>query len=356
MILKLFKCVAVFVIILIVLSAVGLLVLTIAEYKPRDTEVVIAAGVANERLHIGDTVRVVTWNLGYGALGDNADFFMDGGTMVETADTARVQQNLSDITGFLSAEAPQLAFLQETDLNSDRSHHINEQKVLSDAFPGYESLFAYNFNAFYVPYPIPPIGHVESGLVTFSTYPVNTASRIQLPCPFSWPIRMANLKRCLLVSRIPVADTDKELVAVNLHLEAYDDGSGKAAQSAMLAAFLKTELDKGNYVIVGGDFNQIFSNVDQSLWQIREGMWAPGVIDVNDFDQRLSLLMDGRVPTCRSLDQVYAGADKEHFQYYLIDGFMVSNNLRLEALETVSLDFAASDHNPVRLSVTLLGD
>ena len=50
---------------------------------------------------------------------------------------------------------------------------------------------------------------------------------MQLPCPFSWPTRIANLKRCLLVERIPIADSDKELVLVNLHLEAYDDGEGK---------------------------------------------------------------------------------------------------------------------------------
>ena len=350
---KVLKIIALILAAIVGIVAVGLLVLTIAEYRPRETETVVPDKIAGERLHVGDTVRVVSWNLGYGALGDNADFFMDGGKMVETADTARVQQNLSEIRDFLDAEMPHLAFLQETDLNSDRSHHIDEREALSAAFPGYESLFAYNFNALYVPYPLPPIGHVESGLVTYSVYPSVSASRIQLPCPFSWPIRLANLKRCLLVSRIPVMDTDKELVAVNLHLEAYDDGSGKAAQTAMLAEFLKAELDKGNYVICGGDFNQIFSSADQNLWPVREGMWAPGVIDVQDFDPRLSLLMDDRTPSCRSLDQPYAGADPAAFQFYLIDGFIVSNNLTVERFENVSLNFKASDHNPVRLTVTL---
>ena len=68
----------------------------------------------------------------------------------------------------------------------------------------------------------------------------------------------------------------------------------------------------------------------------------------------LSLLMDGRAPTCRSLDRPLAGADRENFQYYLIDGFIVSDNLRVEEMETVSLDFTSTDHNPVRLTVTLL--
>ena len=341
---------------LICLVAVGLLVLTVAEYKPADTEAVTPAGSPSAALNPGDTLNILTWNLGYGALGDNADFFMDGGTMVETADEARVRQNLSDIQAFLTAENADIYFLQETDLNSDRSHHVDERSLLTESMPGYASLFAYNFNALYVPYPLPPLGHVESGLLTFSRFPVSQGTRVQLPCPFSWPIRLANLKRCLLISRIPVGDTDKELVAVNLHLEAYDDGSGKIAQTAMLADILKEEADKGNYVIVGGDFNQIFANVDTSRWPTREGKWTPGVIDPADFDPRLSLLMDNRGPSCRSLNQAYAGVDHTDFQYYLIDGFIVSDNLQVESLETVQLDFHATDHNPVRLRVTLRPD
>ena len=353
MIRKLIKVIAFLLTVVIAVAAVGILVLTIAEYKPADTEAVVSAGTANGQLHAGDTVRVVSWNLGFGALGDNADFFMDGGSMVTTADRERVEQNLNDIVGFLTGESPDIIFLQEVDLNSDRTYRIDERAVLSKAFPDDVSQFAYNYRALYVPYPLPPIGHVESGLLTYSRYQIASGSRIQLPCPFSWPVRMVNLKRCLLVSRIPVADTGRELVMVNLHLEAYDDGAGKAAQTAMLAAFLKAECDKGNYVIAGGDFNQIFSNADSERWPVREGMWTPGVINVNDFDSRLSLLMDGRVPTCRSLDKPYAGADKDDFQYYLIDGFIVSDNLVVENLETVQLDFTASDHNPLRLTLTL---
>ena len=351
---KLLKSVALLLALVIGLAAAGLLVLTIAEYRPASVEAVSPAGTASAALRAGDTVRLVSWNMGYAALGDNAAFFMDGGKMVQTADAGRVRQNLNDMQGYLASDGPDLILLQEADKNSDRSHHVDQWKQLADALPPYASLTAYNFNALYVPYPLPPVGHVESGLVTLSRYPVASASRIQLPCPFSWPIRLANLKRCLLVSRIPVEGSDRELVLVNLHLEAYDDGAGKAAQTAMLADFLRAEVDKGNYVIAGGDFNQIFANADQSRWPVRAGMWTPGVIDPAEFDARLSLLMDGRAPTCRSLDRPLAGADRENFQYYLIDGFIVSDNLRVEEMETVSLDFTSTDHNPVRLTVTLL--
>ena len=37
-----------------------------------------------------------------------------------------------------------------------------------------------------------------------SDYGISSAERIKLPCPFSWPVRTANLKRCLLITRVPL--------------------------------------------------------------------------------------------------------------------------------------------------------
>ena len=59
--------------------------------------------------------------------------------------------------------------------------------------------------------------------------------------------------------------------------------------------------------------------------------------------------MDASFPTCRSLDQPYKGADPETFQYYLIDGFIVSSNLKVTRMETLDRGFVSTDHNPVVL-------
>ena len=90
---------------------------------------------------------------------------------------------------------------------------------------------------------------VNSGLVTFTDYGVSEASRISLPESFSWPVKTCNLKRCMLEARIPVEGTDRELVLINFHLEAYDSGEGKEAQSRILAEKLKEEYAKGNYAV-----------------------------------------------------------------------------------------------------------
>jgi hypothetical protein len=74
-----------------------LLVLTVTEYKPDTIEELSVNGQGGASVHAGDTLSVLTWNTGYGALGNNADFFMDGGSMVNTADEDRVQENMAAI-------------------------------------------------------------------------------------------------------------------------------------------------------------------------------------------------------------------------------------------------------------------
>mgnify|MGYP002536301893 CR=1 FL=1 len=164
--------------------------------------------------------------------------------------------------------------------------------------------------------------------------------------------RVANLKRCLLVERIPVAGSGRELVLINLHLEAYDDGEGKAAQTRQLLDFIHQEYEKGNYVIAGGDFNQTFEGVQRfgGSW---EGKWTPGVFTEDELPQGVRLVYDPSLPTCRSLDQAYTG-DRDNHVFYLIDGFLVTDNVQVEDVHTVDLDFAYSDHNPMLMQVTLL--
>ena len=326
---------------------------SLAEYRPAAEEPVVLAGKGESAPTVGQSLTVLSWNMGYGGLSETADFFMDGGTGVRTQDKAQVQKNTQAVADLIRSVDPDVAFLQEIDRNSTRSWHIDELTAVQAANPAYQAAFAQNFRVLFMPYPWPPMGHIDSGVATLTRFDAESARRIQLPCPFTWPVRTMNLKRCLLVERIPVEGSDRELVLVNLHLEAYDDGEGKLAQTNMLAELMQAEAEKGNYVIAGGDFNQSFSSVDTSMYPLRGGgLWECGELDADAFGSGWQFLMDTTHPTCRSLDRAYDRSDPD-FQFYMIDGFIVSENLAVESLETLDLDFVNSDHNPVRLTVTL---
>lgn len=354
------KCAGIGVFLLVLILGTILGFLSIDEYEPQDLEYLMVNGEEGETLSIGENLVIMTWNIGYGALGDNADFFMDGGRMVNTADEGRVEYNLNGMIKVINAQKPDILMLQEVDRYSTRSHYFDEFEYIRqfadiDAVSN-ERAFAYNYVVSYIPLPVPPIGKVNAGIGLFSKYDVSECTRVKLPCPFSWPLRTINLKRCLEVSRLPINNSDKELVLINLHLDAYDDGEGRIQQTKVLKDLLESELDKGNYVIAGGDFNQVFSNTDLSAYPLHEKTWQAGVIDINEFDDRFNFMTDASIPTCRSLDAPFVSVknkDPENFQYYVIDGFIISDNIEVHDINTISTDFVYSDHNPLCVEITL---
>lgn len=353
---------AVLLVLLLFVIVAGMLgaYLTVDEYKPADVEELTLSGEKGSKVSFGKEYTISSLNVGYGALGDNADFFMDGGKMVNSATKERVYQNLDGIMGLIDADAPDFVFFQELDRRSTRAHFVDELQYFVDnnkgGVLGGQYTYATNFRVAFLPYPIPPIGKVECGLGLFSSCLVDKAERIQLPCPFTWPVSIMNLKRCLLVTRCPIEGSDKELVLINLHLEAYDDGSGKIAQTNMLKELMLKEVNAGNYVIAGGDFNQGFSNVDVSAYPQHEGLWVPGIIDIGDFGESIDFYTGDNAPSCRSLDKVLATAtstDPKDFQYYVIDGYLVSANISVNEITTRDAGFKYTDHNPVVLKFTL---
>ncbi len=322
--------------------------------KVKDREAMAVNGTATTKIDKSETIDLLTWNSGYGALDERQDCHWDGGKGVYGESKAVVQENIDAMKNKIAELNPDIFFIQELDLDSKRSYYINEMESFKQTFKEdvYNNTFAKNFKAGLVPLPLNKMtGKVDAGIATFSKYAITSSERVQLPIPFAWPVRLFNLKRCLLTSRLPIEGSDKELVIINLHLEAYSDEKGKVKQLEMLMNEMKLEQDKGNYVIAGGDFNQTFSNIDQKKYPINES-WVPPVIDTTKYVD-FAFKMDDTVPTCRSLKTTYADKDKTTFQYYMIDGFIVSNNITVNTLKTHDLGFKNTDHNPVSMNITL---
>jgi endonuclease/exonuclease/phosphatase family metal-dependent hydrolase len=340
------------VLILILVAAAALIIyLTITEFSPEAVESAeIVEQCSGESISVGDSIKILSFNTGYCALGEDADFFMDGGSGVRPDSAGTIMYNQTGIIDIIESENPDIIMLQEVDTSSKRSYGVDEAATYSEQL-GLNSAYALNYSCDYVPYPLPTIGRVHSGLLTMSAYTFTDAERVALPCPFSWPVSVANLKRCLLVSRFELEGTDSELVIINLHLEAYDDGEGKIAQTKMLREYIESEYEKGNYVIAGGDFNQTFPGCTD-VYPIEDAdKWTPGVLEEDSLPDSWSFAFDSSTPTCRLLDAPHTSEDAN--QLYVIDGFIVSPNVELKSVTTLDEGFVYSDHNPVALVVTL---
>ena len=334
-------------IVLILLAAVA--ILTALEYRPDQIETLNTTS-GKQSISTGDSMTILTYNTGYAGLSKDEDFFMDGGSKVQPDSKDVVETNLAGISDILKSQNADFYFLQEVDIDAKRSFHINEREYYENALD-MSSIYACNFKCDFVPYPIPPIGKVEAGLLTMTDYQVESAKRIKLAESFSWPVKTCNLKRCMLETRIPIEGTDKELVLINFHLEAYDSGEGKKMQSQMLADKLQEEYQAGNYVIAGGDFNQTFEGVDK--YEIHDtDSWVPGTVYKEDLPEGFDFAVADNAPTCRLLNGPYSG-NYEDSQVYVIDGYIVSDNLQVDQVQVIDTDFEYTDHQPVSLRVTL---
>ena len=112
------------------------------------------------------------------------------------------------------------------------------------------------------------------------------------------------LDRCFLVNRYTVAG-GRQLVVVNTHNSAYDDGTLRKKQMVYLRGFLVEEYEKGNYIIV---------------------------------------------PTNRRLAIPY---DPALSPTTVIDYYLLSPNIMPVDVQGVNLGFISSDHQPVLAKVRL---
>ncbi|MCI8609854.1 MAG: endonuclease/exonuclease/phosphatase family protein [Firmicutes bacterium] len=303
----------------------------------------------------GQKLKITSWNMGFGAYTDEYSFFMDGGKYSRGFSEKIVRDTVIAIAGKLKAQDSDFLLVQEVDIDSTRSYHMDQKAILQEALPDKSATFALNYDSPYLFWPlIKPHGKSVAGLLTMSDYPIASALRRSLPIQEDFA-KLIDLDRCYTVNRIPV-DNGKELVLYNFHLSAYTTDPTIADQQLdMLYADMMAEYKAGNYVIAGGDFNKdllgdsaaIFgvSGEDYSWAQPLKAELIPdGISLIAPFDAA------NPIPSCRNADAPWN--PDTNFQL-TIDGFLISDNVDVISSAVIDTQFAWSDHNPVELEFQL---
>ena len=326
----------------------------------------IALDISNhqiDELKLGQEYTVITYNIGFGAYSPEYSFFMDKGNIKgeklvsgkygKAISKEDVEKNINGSLQLVKNINPDFALLQEVDTKADRSYFVNQKDAFVNNMKDYSSVFAENFHSPYLFYPFnDPHGAVNAGLLSLSKYKINSANRRSLPIDMSFITKFTDLDRCLSLQRINV-ESDKELVLINAHLSAYDEGGIiRKKQFELLNNIIDEEYQKGNYVIVGGDYNHALlgskdiytSNQDIPSW-VSE-------LDSSSLNENASIVPAknlATIATCRACDIPYT---KGINYTTTVDGFIVSKNVEAIA-ENIDNDFKYSDHNPVKLTFRL---
>ena len=313
-------------------------------------------------LKTGEDYTALSFNIGFGAYTDDYSFFMDTGKMADGTPTtgknswAVSKESVEECTAADIETIRDLdvdfALLQEVDTDSTRSYHVNQVQLLEDAFSDMGSVEAVDYHSSFLFYPLTqPHGFANSSLLTLSSARVDDAVRRSYPVADDLS-KFFDLDRCFSVSRIPV-EGGKELVLVNSHMSAYDKGGTiRKQQLEMIHNFLNEEADKGNYVVMGGDFNHALCDSTGIYPSTQQRPDWIATFDDSDLPEGFSVVRASNladVATCRGADIPY---EKGVNYTATVDGFIVSSNVKATA-ENIDKEFKYSDHNPVKLTFSL---
>lgn len=311
-----------------------------------------------------DVLTFANWNVGYGGLGKESSFFYDAGGFLTSkgkmirAPKTNVEKNIKGAVSFIQDNDVDFYLFQEVDKNSKRSYYINQHQKYIDTKNEYAATFAVNYKSARVPLPVfefwRVMGKMESGLGTYTKYQPAEMTRYQFPGNYSWPTRIFQLDRCFALHRFKTKN-GKELIVINTHNSAYDDGTLKKQQMEYMRKVLETEYEKGNYIVVGGDWNQCppeqpFDSFSPSDLKGRNYVQMNIPKDYLPADWKWAY--DPDVPTNRKLTDSY---DPGNTFVTLIDFYLVSPNVEIVKTQSVNQNFDFSDHQPVLMTIKLKG-
>jgi endonuclease/exonuclease/phosphatase family metal-dependent hydrolase len=196
-----------------------------------------------------DTFSIITFNIGY-LSGMTNNISVDRSADLFT-------QNLNKSLSLFQQIKPDFIALQEVDINSDRSFNTNQVSEILTHQPFRFSATVVNWNKTYVPFPYWPIrqqfGQIISGQAVLSQYPIVKNEIIPMEKPVDNPFyyNAFYLDRLAQITTIKI--NGKELVIINVHLEAFHANTRDLQVKQILKAF---HTYSQNYpVIVCGDFN-----------------------------------------------------------------------------------------------------
>ena len=353
----------------LILALIALILLVVAGYVcyvgltyeriPDNTAVDIEN---NQRatVSLGTAYTIATYNVGFGAYTHDFSFFMDSGTMKDGAAVTGknskaeseevVKTNINGSADLIAEGDYDFVLLQEVDLNSTRSFHINQYAIFNDAFGNMSHNVSICYDSAFLFYPITdPHGKSLTGLASYSRFKMESALRRQYPLATDIS-KYFDLDRCFVVTRYSL-ENGRELVIVNSHMSAYDEGGTvRQQQLKALNTFMTEEKEKGNYVIVGGDFNHDIADSDGLFpTEQKRPDWVFSLTN-DDLADGFSFVASTNAPTCRSTDIPY---EKGVNYTVVLDGFIVSDNVKVVSCVNIDNDFKYSDHNPATMTFVL---
>ena len=284
-------------------------------------------------------ITVLSWNLGFGALGEGAEFCPDGGHRLIPSARRDVLRYVAGIGGFVERSGAEAFLFQEAAGPSAVNRRVDLLAELRSRLPGRWSAYS------------PEVGlrlpRVSVGLAAFAPAAPRAAERLELPLEGEKGWQHFHL----LVTRFPEDRGGGELVLADVHLAAFDRGASvRGRQLAAVRDFLLAEAAKDNHVVAGGDWNLLLADTAFPYTTRERYLGWVHTLPRDFLPPGWRLAADVAAPSVRSLERPYSRGEN---YTAVIDGFVVSPNVSVLEVRTVDLGFRFSDHQPVMARLRL---
>ena len=305
-----------------------------------------------------DSYSIMTYNIGFGAYRPEFSFFMDGGESSWGKDAESVTGAVCGAGELVRSLDPDFVLLQEVDRDGTRSYHIDELELLKRSLKGYYYTYAQNYDSPFLFYPLlEPHGANKAGIVSFSRGEITDSLRRSLPISESFS-KFVDLDRCYSISRIPL-ENGKIFCLYNIHMSAYGSSDKiRSAQLAMLYGDMEADYKAGNYVICGGDFNHDMKIEYRENYRENEPDWVH-LFPRESLPEGFRMAIDETADeediahnTCRDSCAPY---DENTSFTVTLDGFIVSDNVKVNSYRHVDSGYLYSDHDPVLMEFSFDG-
>lgn len=237
---------------------------------------------------------IVTYNIGY----------LSGMTNNRAVEKPKelFDENLKTVTTEFKKVKPDIIAFQEIDYGANRSYEINQEDEIAKL--GYNYIAkGVNWDKKYVPFPYwPPtmhFGKVVSGQSILSKYPLKDYERIVLDRVADSPFYRNAFYLDRLLQVVKVTIEGKEIVVMNVHLEAFDKKT--RVQQIKKVAALFQEYGKNYPTILLGDFN---SDPNDTNPAVNEVLKLPNVGNAAFSKENLELTYSSKNPTVR-IDYIF---------------------------------------------------
>ena len=312
-------------------------------------------------LHLNEEYSIVSYNVSSGIYSSDFSSQYYSATDLSgkkltgdhfTSDLQTVTDNISGAVRYVKALDPDLYLFQSVDYAATRSHKLDEVETIGLELRRLSKIYSANYQTMYQFWPpAKPVGIVNSGTYTVSKYKVVSVLRKQLPIDENFISKFAAKDAGVSLCYLPISGSDSELVLMNVDLSEY---SGKAWQKQFdtVLELAQAEYEKGNYVIVGGDFKaDVAYSVNRFNGEYKQDS---DLIEVSNtsLGENFNLVIPDNYTTQASYRVANEAYAKGHSLEYTSDGFFVSDNLSAKST-IIDTRYRYSNHNPVQMSFTL---